>query len=487
MSVIHSSSCNYPQCPAFDPPRLFPELIEAFGNGMKLDPSNAVYAAVRESFAMLGYDSENAGTKDWNPLSFLVKPGETVFIKPNMIAERHKLNTDWEYVITHGSVIRPIIDYLFLAMHGRGRIIIGDAPQTDSKFNEIVRLLGLKEIQTLYGDFGDFEIELINLQDEFWVRKDDVYVEKVGLPGDPKGSLSFDLGEESYFHELDGKGKTYYGAFYDVEETNRHHANGKHEYLVSKSPILADVFINVPKMKTHKKCGLTVNLKSLVGINANKNWLPHYVFGSPEEGGDQFSAGQLQNRIENSIVMAAKKRLLKKNPLLQYLARKGKPIAYKIFGSTESVVRSGNWYGNDTVWRMALDLNTILIYGEPDGSLRNSGEMKRYLSVVDAIMSMEGNGPVAGTPRQTGLIIAGENPVATDSVCAKVMGFAWQKIPLIKNSFMKEGHSLVDFKYDEIMVLSNELPFQKRLSDISKEKTLHFLPHFGWVGHIEED
>ncbi len=40
---------------------------------------------------------------------------------------------------------------------------------------------------------------------------------------------------------------------------------------MSKSPLVADVFINLPKLKTHKKCGLTVNLKSLVGINANKN------------------------------------------------------------------------------------------------------------------------------------------------------------------------------------------------------------------------
>lgn len=229
------------------------------------------------------------------------------------------------------------------------------------------------------------------------------------------------------------KAKHNYGAFYDVEETNRHHTNGKHEYLVSQSPVLADVFINVPKLKTHKKCGLTVNLKSLVGINANKNWLPHYAFGSPEDGGDQFSARQLKNRIENSIVVAVKKKLLEKNPILQYLARKGKTIAYQIFGSTESVVRSGNWYGNDTVWRMALDLNTILIYGEPDGSFRKPGEMKRYLSVVDAVVSMEGNGPVVGTPGQTGLIIGGENPVATDAVCAKLMGFDWQKIPLIKS------------------------------------------------------
>lgn len=52
---------------------------------------------------------------------------------------------------------------------------------------------------------------------------------------------------------------------------------------------MADVFINLPKMKVHKKTGVTLSLKNLVGINADKNWLPHYSGGSPRNGGDQFS------------------------------------------------------------------------------------------------------------------------------------------------------------------------------------------------------
>ena len=102
------------------------------------------------------------------------------------------------------------------------------------------------------------------------------------------GGMSFDLGSDSMFVELDDLGKKYYGASYDIKDTNEHHQNGKHEYYIAKSPIYSDVFINIPKLKTHKKCGITVNLKSLVGINANKNWLPHFIIGSPETGGDQF-------------------------------------------------------------------------------------------------------------------------------------------------------------------------------------------------------
>ena len=58
--------------------------------------------------------------------------------------------------------------------------------------------------------------------------------------------------------------------------------------MISRTALQSDVFINLPKLKTHKKVGVTLNLKNLVGINGNKNWLPHYAIGSPEENGDQF-------------------------------------------------------------------------------------------------------------------------------------------------------------------------------------------------------
>ena len=37
----------------------------------------------------------------------------------------------------------------------------------------------------------------------------------------------------------------------------------------------------MPKLKTHKKCGVTISLKNLVGLNTNKNLLPHHSLGTP--------------------------------------------------------------------------------------------------------------------------------------------------------------------------------------------------------------
>jgi uncharacterized protein (DUF362 family) len=45
------------------------------------------------------------------------------------------------------------------------------------------------------------------------------------------------------------------------------------------------------------------------------------------------------------------------------------------------------------------------------------------LTVIDGSMSMEGNGPSDGELVKTDLIVAGTNPLATDMVGAKIMGF----------------------------------------------------------------
>jgi uncharacterized protein (DUF362 family) len=54
------------------------------------------------------------------------------------------------------------------------------------------------------------------------------------------------------------------------------------------------------------------------------------------------------------------------------------------------------------------------------------------LSVIDATLAMEGNGPTAGTPVEMDLIIAGTSPLATDMVGASIMGFEIDEIPMFQ-------------------------------------------------------
>ncbi len=48
---------------------------------------------------------------------------------------------------------------------------------------------------------------------------------------------------------------------------------------------------------------------------------------------------------------------------------------------------------------------------------------KPHLSIVDAVVCMEGDGPSSGNPKYLGLLFAGTDAVALDMVAAKIMGF----------------------------------------------------------------
>jgi len=52
-----------------------------------------------------------------------------------------------------------------------------------------------------------------------------------------------------------------------------------------------------------------------------------------------------------------------------------------------------------------------------------------HFVIADAIVAMEGNGPLAGTPRPLGRIILADDPVSADATCALLMGFIPERIP----------------------------------------------------------
>lgn len=60
--------------------------------------------------------------------------------------------------------------------------------------------------------------------------------------------------------------------------------------------------------------------------------------------------------------------------------------------------------------------------------------VKPKLSLIDAVVGMEGHGPTAGTPRQVGLIGASFDSVALDSVFSKIIGYNPEDIDIIKEA-----------------------------------------------------
>jgi uncharacterized protein (DUF362 family) len=418
--------------------------------------------------------------------SDFIRPGDRVVLKPNWVKEHDERRPGpdaWEHVVTHPAVIEAAIRWVAPRLQGRGSIVVCDAPQTDSSFATLRRYCQLDTvIETCRRDFPGPTIELLDLRPEEWHAVDGVTVSKTRLPGDPLGDTHVALNEASEFVGFNGCGRLY-GASFDMAETNTRHQGQRHEYLLCRTPMDADVLINLPKLKTHKKVGLTCALKNLVGINANKNWLPHHTEGTPDQGGDQFPKNTTKARLEHSW-MGTAKRLLKNSPALSRFFVPLKKAGRLFFGDTQQVVRSGNWHGNDTCWRMVLDLNKCLFGFTGAGQARPTSQPRRYLAIVDGIIGGEGNGPMAPDPVPCGVLIAGTHPLAVDCVAATLMGFQWNKIRMLAGGFAMRPPHFVDFDPTAIHVTSNHPGWNQPMQALSD--TFAFRPHFGWVGAIEK-
>ncbi|HXC32512.1 MAG TPA: DUF362 domain-containing protein [Verrucomicrobiae bacterium] len=61
-------------------------------------------------------------------------------------------------------------------------------------------------------------------------------------------------------------------------------------------------------------------------------------------------------------------------------------------------------------------------------------------AIVDGIIGMEGNGPIQGQAKQCGLLVAGDDPVAVDATCARIMGLLPEKIDYLARAATLLGH-----------------------------------------------
>ena len=92
------------------------------------------------------------------------------------------------------------------------------------------------------------------------------------------------------------------------------------------------------------------------------------------------------------------------------------------------------------------------------------------------------------TCKNCGIIAVGFNPVKFDKVIASIMGFDYEKIPVIVRAAMKKEKYIIDDTPDNIMVKSNIEELDNRSNDeIKKIRYFNFEPTSGWKGHIEFD
>jgi uncharacterized protein (DUF362 family) len=449
---------------------------------------NRGYAAVRAALAALGLDAGRHGSAGWNPLGKLVCPGGRVVLKPNFIRHwnpREGHGGSIDSVITHGSIVRAVADYAFLAVGSSGRVIVAEAPQQDCSFAEIRRLTGLDRMVEDFAARG-LVLEVVDLRREEVRFADGVIVERKSLPGDPEGYRAVDLGDASFFcgAGLDPRG--FRGADYDPTPTVTHHTGGRHAYLLSETVLRAELLVNLPKLKTHKKTGVTLALKNLVGINGDKNWLPHHTVGAPEDGGDEYPQRRFPDGLRSRAVEWARPWL--RRGAATGLFRAARRLERAVRG--DDFVRSGNWHGNQTTWRMSCDLNRCVLYSDREGlHLDSPRPVRTVLTILDGIIAGEGEGPLAPWDVPLGAVIAGTDAVAVDLVAVRLMGFDARRIPKIEGA-MRSGPPRITRVRDAGQV---RVEVRRDSGDVRESVPLEalrpahaFRPHSGWIGMIEE-
>lgn len=483
VGVISVKEPAYPDNHPYNPSFKYPEY--PFGNNISETP-NYVYDGVRSLFYKLGYDLINWNTPKWNPLGFLIKHGETVVIKPNFVLSKHTENKDLFSIITHPSVIRAVIDYSMIALSGSGKIIVADAPQYNCNFEELMNATHLDKVAEFINSQKQSPFEIIDLRN-YWSKGRHFPSERTKLEGDPKKSELINMGQKSCLVNHKNL-KSLYGAMYDRQETIRNHSNGQHNYEVSGTIINADVLISLPKLKVHKKVGVTLNLKGLVGICINKNLITHYTLGTPSEGGDQFPENLLTKK-EGMIIKFERwmyDHFLSKNTIRHELVHRFiyGLLYLKIFRhfglsipKEKRLFDAGNWYGNDTAWRMVCDLARIIYY------TKNKKSARKTFSIIDGIVGGENNGPLHPDPKHSGILIGGQNFLAVDLVATRLMGLNPLKLKQFTET-IDSSPSIGPNRLKDIKIVSNKPDMENCLIDASNT-FFSFKPHPGWLGHIE--
>ncbi len=334
-----------------------------------------VKKALDSIFLSLGLNPEN-------PFEGYIKPGMRVFIKPNWVASRWRKScdhTDCLYcVITHPAVIEGVADRVAQALCGKGEIIIADNPSIDADFEELMEFTGIRRLENKYDvPCHIYDLRPLVCKDLKDYGKKDKMAHQ---PGDPNGEVELNLGKNSLLYDVDST--LFRGVFDEREETVAAHTGETQLYTMSKSLYDSDVYISIPKLKTHQKVGATLNLKGQVGAMTRKNQLVHWRIGSPETGGDEYPDHESWERAQHA-----------------------------------KVTHRGAHPGNDTIWRMVVDLYKSLLTKE-----------RKYFTIIDGIMAGEGQGPFCPTSKHANVLIGGFDFLLTDIAAVRYMGINPEKI-----------------------------------------------------------
>lgn len=435
--------------------------------GEQTSAESTLAGAVQRLASDLGW---NAGGK--GPFGALIEPGARVLIKPNWVLHHNQGDGGMDPMITHHSIIKAVVEAVLQA--DAGEVVVGDAPIQTCDFPKLLETGdlvpwsdALKKTDSRFKGLKDFRrttskyVNGVRVADENLLSEDEFVL--------------FDLGADSLLEPITDAKDDFRVTCYDPRLMAKTHARGRHRYLVARDVIAADVVINLPKLKTHKKAGITCALKNLIGINGNKEYLPHHRIGGANLGGDCYPG---DSRIKRMLEYAADQQNTTDSAGVEKAWSVVSAQLNRMLHLTgDQLGIEGSWIGNDTIWRTGLDLNRILLYGQLDSRMAGAPQ-RRVVHLVDAIVAGQGDGPLSPQPLPLGLLFAGDNAACVDWFGAQLLGYDPQLVPIVREAFADFKWPIATARPDEITIAGDW--GKGKLSEVVADETRAVIHPIGW-------
>ena len=193
--------------------------------------------------------------------------------------------------------------------------------------------------------------------------------------------------------------------------------------FIVDSPGAATAHTKPSLMKVYQKCGLND-----LDIPLNEN--DEYEYVSYEKGRIIKRAEIIKPLLEADVIINLPK--VKTHSFMIFTC-----AVKNMFGAVPGRLKVGYHSKLSTPERFGKMLLDVLEIVPPD------------LTIIDGITGMEGKGPSGGNPKDLGVLIAGENPIALDFLACRLIGFPPEKISYLSQA-QKEGLCPTDISELEI-------------------------------------
>lgn len=365
---------------------------------------------------LMAYITEVAGSI----LNETTLAGKRVLLKPNWVRHGRKAH-DEICLCTHNSFVLAFLELVL--QQKPSAIVLGDAPVQGCNWDKMITASFLTSVAELSQRYRvavmvkDFRRVTFNAEENV--------MKEARKPLDEY--IIFDLGKKSYLEPVSSSKNNFRVTLYDPDRFRESHTAGVHKYCITRELFQADVVISIPKVKTHQKAGITAALKNIVGLNGDKDFLPHHRIGGTGMGGDCYPGS---NRLRYWAELCLDHSNRNKGKRSYWFWLRLSSFLWKLsFPKNVHQIAAG-WYGNDTTWRMVLDLNLIVNYGKADGTLATTPQRSFY-SLSDGIIGGQGNGPLDPDPLNLGMIAFTNDSAWHDLAMGVLMGMNVDLVPLL--------------------------------------------------------